>query len=282
MGAGRIGTALGVLLERGGFHVVAVAGRRPSYERAQRYLPFATFAEPAEAAKLADIVILSVPDDLVEPGADAMARAGAFRSGQVVAHTSGFVGLDALAAAEAAGAEVLALHPLQTVPEVSDGIERLPGSAVAVTARTDTAYEAGERLAKAIGAVPFRLSEGAKPLYHAAAVFCSNYLVVVEGIAEELFAEAGVENPLEVMAPLARAAFDSMIEHGPAAALTGPAARGDAGTVTRTLEALRGYAPGAARAYATLALEAARLAERGGTLSDEARRRLEGALEEWR
>jgi predicted short-subunit dehydrogenase-like oxidoreductase (DUF2520 family) len=281
VGAGRVGTSLGVLLERGGYHVMAVAGRRLSFERAQRYLPFAQFTQPAEAAKLAEVVILSVPDDLIAQGCAAMAAEGAFREGQVVAHTSGFVGLDVLAPAESAGAEILSLHPLQTFPEVSDGIERLPGSAVAVTAHTERAFAAGEDLAKAVGAIPFRLSEEAKPLYHAAAVFCSNYLVVVQGLAEELFRLAGLEDPMPVMGPLARTAFDASMERGPAAALTGPASRGDAGTVMRTLDALAERAPGAARAYAALALEAARLAERGGKLSEDGRRRLEEALSEW-
>lgn len=277
-----MGTSLGVLLERGGYHVVAAAGRRSSFERVQRYLPFATFGPPAEGAKMAEVVILSVPDDLIAEGCAAMASEGAFREGQVVVHTSGFVGLDALAPAEAAGAEILSLHPLQTFPEVSDGIERLPGSAVAVTAHMDTAYIAGEQLAKAVGAVPFRLSEEAKPLYHAAAVFCSNYLVVVEGIAEELFRLAGMEDPMAVMEPLARTAFDATMERGPAAALTGPASRGDARTVARSLDALAAALPGAAQAYAALALEAARLAERGGKLTEEERRRLEEAVAEWK
>ena len=282
VGAGRVGTSLGVLLERGGYHVVAASGRRSSFERVQRYLPFAAFVQPAEAAAKAEVVILSVPDDLIAQGCEAMATEGAFRKGQVVLHTSGFVGLSALSPAEEAGAEILSLHPLQTFPEVSDGIERIPGSPVAVTAHTEEAYEAGERLATTVGALPFRLSEEAKPLYHAAAVFCSNYLVVVEGIAEELFRMAGMEDPMMVMGPLTRAAFEAAMERGPAAALTGPASRGDAETVTRSIEALETKAPGVARAYAALALEAARLAERGGQLSEAERRRLEEAVGEWR
>src|SRR5207244_12801793 len=109
--------------------------------------------------------------------------------------------------------------------------------------------------------------EEAKPVYHAAAVFCSNYLVVVEGLAEELFRLAGVEAPLELMAPLARTSFEAVFELGPSAALTGPASRGDVGTVTRTLNGLAHRAPDAARAYAVLAREAARLAAEIGRAS---------------
>jgi predicted short-subunit dehydrogenase-like oxidoreductase (DUF2520 family) len=281
IGAGRVGTAFGVLLERAGHHVEAAAGRRASFERVQRYLPFAKFTEPADAARMAEVVIFGVPDDLIDKGCAAMAAAGAFRAGQFVLHTSGSVGLDALEPAAEAGAEILSLHPLQTFPEVKDGIERLPGSPMAVSARTETAYVRGEQLATALGAIPFRLAEESKALYHAAAVFCSNYLVVVEGMAEELFRMAGVEDPAVIMQPLARAAFEATMERGAAAALTGPAARGDVRTVVRTLEELESHARGAAQAYAVLAREAARLAEIGGKLTVGARRRLEEVLDRW-
>ena len=271
-----------MLLERAGYHVVAASGRRASFERVRRYLPFARFVQPHEASAAADVVLFAVPDDLIASGCAAMAGRDAFRSGQFVLHTSGAVGLDALEPAAEAGAEVLSTHPLQTFPEVADGIERLPGSAIGVTARTERAAAFGEEVARAVGGEPFGVAEDVKPIYHAAAVFCSNYLVVVEGLAEELFALAGVEGGLAKAGPLARTAFEAVMERGPAAALTGPAARGDAGTVVRTLDVLADRAPDAAKAYATLAREAARLAAKGGKLSDEGRRKLEEALEQWR
>src|SRR5207247_1929880 len=99
---------------------------------------------------------------------------------------------------------VLSLHPLQSIPDVDEGIRRLPGSGMAVTATADEARRLGERLATGIGCVPFRLADEAKPLYHAAAVFCSNYLVVVEALAERVFRTAGLEDPVPLFAPLAR------------------------------------------------------------------------------
>jgi predicted short-subunit dehydrogenase-like oxidoreductase (DUF2520 family) len=152
---------------------------------------------------------------------------------------------------------------------------------VAVTALDDDGYAFGESLAEAVGGAPFRLSDEAKPLYHAAAVFASNYLVVVQAVAEELLDRAAVDEPLAKLAPLARAALDAALEKGPAAALTGPAARGDLGTVSRTMEGLAERAPQIAPLYAALALEAARVAARSGRLSAEALERLEGALSTW-
>jgi predicted short-subunit dehydrogenase-like oxidoreductase (DUF2520 family) len=271
-------TAFGVLLERAGYRVVAVSGRRPSHDRAKRYLPFAQFLLPEEAARGSDVVIFGVPDDLIMKGCEVMADAGAFRRRQRVVHLSGSVGLDALAPAKKKGAEVMSVHPLQTVTDVDAGVERLPGSAMAVTATTAPAFQAAEELVTAVGGEPFRLSDEAKPLYHAAAVFSANYLVVVEALAEELLRASGVEDPMSKIAPLARNALDRTLELGPAAALTGPAARGDIGTMTRNLQALGEHAPHLVPTYWVLARQAARIAYDSGRLSTEARGQIEEIL----
>jgi predicted short-subunit dehydrogenase-like oxidoreductase (DUF2520 family) len=271
-------TAFGVLLERAGYRVVAVSGRRPSHDRAKRYLPFAEFLLPEEAAKGVDVVIFGVPDDLIAKGCEVMADAGAFRRRQRVVHLSGSVGLDAFGPAKKKGAEVMSVHPLQTVTDVDAGVEQLPGSAMAITATTAPAFQTAEELCTAVGGEPFRLADEAKPLYHAAAVFCANYLVVVEALAEELLGASGVEDPLSKMAPLARNALDRTLELGPAAALTGPAARGDIGTMARNLQALGEQAPHLVPTYWVLARQAARLAHDAGRLSTEARGQIEEVL----
>jgi predicted short-subunit dehydrogenase-like oxidoreductase (DUF2520 family) len=261
---------------------VAVSGREASRDRAQRYLPFARFLVPEEASAIAKVVVLGVPDDLIAKGCEAMAGAGAFRPDHYVLHLSGSVGLDALDSARRAGARVLSVHPLQSIPDVPEGIERIPGSAMAVTATSERTFRFGEDLVRAAGGEPFPLSDEAKPLYHAGAVFCANYLVVVEAIAEELLRAAGVEEPLAKMAPLVRTAFERTLLHGPAGALTGPAARGDAGTVSRNLEALVERAPHTAPTYWVLAYQAARIAHEAGRLTDEGLARLEKVLQDMR
>jgi 2-amino-4-hydroxy-6-hydroxymethyldihydropteridine diphosphokinase len=279
IGAGRVGTAFGALLERaGGYRVVAVSGRRASHERAQRYLPFARFLLPEDAAKEADVAVFGVPDDLIAKGCEVMASNGAFRRRQRVLHLSGSIGLDALAPAKSKGAEILSVHPLMTVPEVEAGIERLPGSPMAVTATTEAGFGFGEGLVQAVGGEPFRLPDEAKPLYHAAAVFASNYLVVVEALAEELLRTAGVEDAVQRLTPLARASLDRALELGPSTALTGPAARGDVGTLARNLKALGEHAPHMVPAYWMLARQAARIAHQAGRLSTEGRDRIEEVL----
>ena len=281
IGAGRVGTAVAVLLGRAGHRIVAVAGGAETRGRASLHLPDVPFREPAEAAAMGELVIVGTPDDAIAPTVEALAAAGAVRSGRWVCHLSGSLGLEALVAARDAGARVFAIHPLQTFPDVGAALDRLPGCAIAVTAEDEEGSALGERLAEDLGGDPFRLADELRPLYHAAAVFASNYLVTASAIAESLFAAAGVADPARAMAPLQRASLEHVERLGPAHALTGPAVRGDAGTVRRNLEALQRHAPELVPAYVAMAAATLDLAERSGRLPAGSRAEMEGVLAAW-
>jgi predicted short-subunit dehydrogenase-like oxidoreductase (DUF2520 family) len=282
IGAGNVGTALGVLLERAGHRVVSVAGSDRTRERARTYLSFTEFVplpQAPDAARPVNLVVLAVPDDVIRSACSTLAEGHAFHRGQVVMHLAGSV--DALETASILGADVLSVHPLQTVPTIEEGIARLPGSHMGVTAWNEHTSAFGEALAVAIGGRPFRLPDHVKPLYHAAAVFCSNYLVTVEAVAEELFRAAGLSDPLEMFEPLARAALDATLARGPSEALTGPAVRGDAGTISRNLVALQQRAPETIPAYVALAKMTARLALGSGRLPRDGYGRVMDILTRW-
>jgi predicted short-subunit dehydrogenase-like oxidoreductase (DUF2520 family) len=281
VGAGRVGTAVAVLLERAGHRIVGISGRADTRERARAYLPSTPFLEPAQAAVAGELVVIGTPDDEIEPTAGSLASAAAVGPGTSVAHLSGSLGLDALGRARVAGARILAIHPLQTFPDVDSALERLPGCWIAVTAEDDEGDLLGERIATDIQGVPFPLADELRPLYHAAAVFASNYLVTTSAIAESLFAAAGVPDPARAMAPLQRASLDHVEQLGPERALTGPAVRGDAGTIRRNLEALGRHAPGLVPSYVEMARATLDLAERSGRLPSGSRAAVEEVLAAW-
>jgi predicted short-subunit dehydrogenase-like oxidoreductase (DUF2520 family) len=279
VGAGRVGTALAVLLRRSGHRIVAVSGRAATAERAARFLPETPVTSRAEAASAAEVVVVGVPDALVETTATAIApnlgRAAA------VVHLSGALGLEALHGVRAAGATPVALHLLQTFPTVEAALDRVPGSAAAVTAATEEGFALGERLAVDAGARPFRLADAARPLYHAGAVLASNAVVALLALAEQVFRGAGVDEPAERFLPLTRASVDNVGELGAAEALTGPVVRGDAATVDRNLRALAERSPAAVSPYVALSRAAADLAVTAGRLDVGRRAQIEEVLARW-
>jgi predicted short-subunit dehydrogenase-like oxidoreductase (DUF2520 family) len=237
--------------------------------------------ESAGAVALAEVVLFGVPDDALRPVAAEVAAAGAVPQGLWVAHLSGAAGLEVLDPLVAAGARRLAAHPLQTFADVEGAIDAIPGSRIAVTADDEDGFTLGERLASDVGAIPFRLLDEERPLYHAAAVFASNYLVATSAVADRLFAAAGVPEPLAAMHPLQEATLSNVLRLGPEAALTGPAVRGDASTIERNLAALAARAPDVVPAYVALCRTALGIGRRSGRLDDERAAAVEAILERW-
>src|SRR5437899_2520931 len=132
-----------------------------------------------------------------------------------------------------------ALHPLQTISNPEHAAERLKGAWAAVEGMPG-AVQAAEALAHDLGLRPFHISSKAKPMYHASAVFASNYFVVVEAVAQRLLRHAGLSDTeaWEALRPLVEGTLENLIRQQPVAALTGPVARGDVATIRRQLEAL--------------------------------------------
>ena len=279
VGAGTVGTAMAVLLEAAGHRVVAASGRAATAARVARWLPDVAVVDAATAAASATVVLIGASDDRVRETVAEIG--GALRSEQIVVHLSGALPLDVLEPAERAGAAPMSLHPLQTFPDVDAALRRMPGTSIAVTARADDVAAIGERLAGDVGGRPFRLGDDAKPLYHAGAVFASNFVVAVVGAAHELLAAAGVPEAVARSLPLSRASLENAAELGAGRAMTGPAVRGDAGTVEGNLAALATAAPELVAPYVALSRVAVDLGERAGRLRAPERAAVDAVLDRW-
>jgi predicted short-subunit dehydrogenase-like oxidoreductase (DUF2520 family) len=228
------------------------------------------------------LVLLTVPDEAIAAVCGELAAAGALRPGAIVAHCSGALGSDALAAArDRCGCAVGSLHPLQTFPSPDEGVRRFDGTYCFIEG-DPPAVETLERFAAAIGGVPVRIAPQAKPLYHAAAVMACNALAALLDAAEALAAAAGIDRETfrAAMAPLVRATVDNVLSTGPAAALTGPVARGDVRTVRGHLAALAGVDAGLDRLYRAAGRRTVALAQRKRTLDEQTARQLLGLLDE--
>jgi predicted short-subunit dehydrogenase-like oxidoreductase (DUF2520 family) len=295
IGPGKVGTALGVLCARAGWNVAAVGGgRRNSAQAAARAIGNSTrVMSAAEAAGAADLVLITVPDDMIAEVCLQLARAKAFRPQAVVAHCCGALGSEALEPARACGAHTGSIHPLQTFPTVQAAVEKLPGAFCFIEG-SPHACDVLESLAKAIGAVPMRIEGQCKALYHAAAAVASNYLVTLLDAAATMlagalenrgqtppvradsvprfsprFSDADRDKALAALAPLVQATLSNVLQLGPERALTGPIARGDSETVRRHLEAVDQVSPQLAAMYRQLGAMTVDLAVRKGTITPE-------------
>lgn len=258
VGAGRVGTALGMALARAGWRVAAVGGRGTAATRRAARLVGVPAMGARDAAARADVVIVAVPDDAVA----AVARdiAPAVKRGTIVVHTAGALSSDALAAVRRRGARAASMHPLMTFPSAAKGLAGIRGASFFFEGDRGAAPVL-RALIRSIDGVPVAVSKRGKALYHAGAVLACNDLVALLAEAFGLFRSAGIaEAPArKALGPLIRRTVENVLSMGPARALTGPVARGDAGTIARHLAALRGPARDAYRVLGLATLRLARL-----------------------
>ena len=174
-------------------------------------------------------------------------------------HCSGATGLAVLG-----GHEVLALHPLMTVTADGAGFA---GAGCAITGNSERALQTARELATDLGMTAFEVADEDRAAYHAAASIASNFLVTLEGAAEQLAAQAGV--PRSALVPLVRASVENWARSGAAQALTGPIARGDHETVGRQRKAVAERAPQLLELFDALAAATGALAG-GGSIAGRA------------
>ncbi|RNM16724.1 Rossmann-like and DUF2520 domain-containing protein [Nocardioides pocheonensis] len=252
VGAGRVGAVLSAALRAAGHEIVAAAGESTaSVDRIEALLPGVRRAKPTDVARSCDLLLLTVPDDMLENVVTTMVGAGAIRSGQVVCHTSGRHGLAVLSAATAIGAHPLALHPAMTFTGTAVDLDRLSGCVFGVTAGEDDRALA-ESLVADMGGVAMWVPEDKRTLYHAGLAHGANHLVTLVAQAMELLAASGAEDPAATLRPLLTAALDNALVAGDAA-LTGPIVRGDVNTVAGHLAEIAETAPGTIPSYVAMA-----------------------------
>ncbi len=265
VGAGKVGSVLGAALARAGHRVTGVcAVSEASRARAEALLPGVPVASVPEVVSGAELVLLAVPDDALADLVAGLAATEVWQAGQIVVHTSGRHGVAVLAPALRRHVLPLALHPAMTFTGTAMDLDRLADCAFGVTA-PDELRAVAEALVLEIGGNPVWVTEAERPTYHAALAHGANHLVTLVAEAMDVLRAAGVDEPRTVLGPLAQAALDNALRLGDAA-LTGPVARGDVGTVAEHLRRLAPLSPeirasyvALARATAVRALESGRL-----------------------
>lgn len=278
VGAGAVGTALGLAISRAGWPVRAVASRDAGRrDRFRSLVPTArAFMEPAAVLDEVELTILAVPDDAIASVIEPLR----LYSGQALVHTSGLLGAEVLQPTLAAGSQIGAFHPLVSfTADVERSVAAIKGSTIALEG-DDRLMGLLADLAEAMGGLPVRLPKGSKAAYHAAAVLASGGLVALLDAIATLGAAAGLDErgALAVYGRLIEQTLANARSMGVAASLTGPITRGDSGTLEVHLATLSRLAPGVMDLYLAAARREVEMAERRRTLSPEQVERLRRAL----
>jgi len=264
IGAGRLGTSLGLALAGKRITVRWLADRRPAAARESRRIVGQGKAttEAAKAAAAAGTIFICVPDEEIERVAKALARAPLDWHGKFVFHTSGILSSKALAALKARGAFCASFHPVQSFPRKNMPPHHFRDIYIGIEGDGRARREA-ERMASGLGARPFSIRARDKVLYHAACSMAANLFVPLFDTACALLRRAGIKDKaaVNILWPLVEGTLQTVKHFDRASALTGPISRGDAATVRRHLAALKKF-PAAREIYRTLGREALKLAEK--------------------
>lgn len=264
IGAGRVGQTLGHLWQtQGVLQVQDVLTTSPaSAQAAVDFIGAGHDVTSLDDMQPADYWLIAVPDRQIAVSANDLALAGRLPS--VVFHASGALGSTELAPLQSQGWATASAHCILSFATPATAVQQFAGTPCALEG-DGAAIAALQPLFSGIGARCFTLPTADKLGYHAAAVFATNFLPVLQATAEALWQNSGVPPELlpQLRATLLRNAVDNLLALGPAGALTGPAARGDTALVQRQGQAVTQWDAQAGAAYTALSALAARLARDG-------------------
>ncbi|TWI62938.1 putative short-subunit dehydrogenase-like oxidoreductase (DUF2520 family) [Pseudoduganella lurida] len=264
VGAGHVARALGRLFHASGTCEVrgVLARSAASAQAGVDFIGAGLACATYDELPVAQLYLLAVTDDQIVPACAALAASRPL-AGAVVVHCSGALASGALEAARQAGAHVASAHPIRSFADPAAVAASFAGTFCGIEGDAGALAVVVPAL-EAIGARPVAIDPAAKTVYHAAAVFASNYLVTVLDAALRAYVAAGIPEDVarELARPLAQESLDNVFRLGAAPALSGPVARGDFVTVHRQQEAVAGWDADTGALYAALVPPTAALAAR--------------------
>ncbi len=277
IGAGVVGTAIGALLHRKGYAIAAVASRSlASAEKSVRYIGDGkAMDDSTAAARAGELVFITTPDGAIAQVCGEIAAQRGFSEGSIVLHCCGAHSAELIAAARDAGAQVLSMHPLQTLADTDQAVANLPGSFFALDGDA-AAIDVGKEIVTALGGTVMVIPSGGKMLYHAAAVVACNYFVALVFQALRMLEAVDIpkETGLAALLPLLQGTVRNLERVGIPRALTGPIERGDLKTIEGHLAAFDGFMPEGKAIYCEMGKIAVDVAAAKGSIDGQTKNKL--------
>jgi predicted short-subunit dehydrogenase-like oxidoreductase (DUF2520 family) len=280
IGAGRLGTSLGRALAGKGHLIRALTCRRKESAEESRSIigQGRAMTDNAAAARLGTVIFLCLPDEEIHRVASRLARSRVDWTGKTVFHSSGLLPSRVLEPLKKRGALIASFHPGQAFPSKKTWPSHFRGISFGLEG-DKKALAAARGLVRQLGGRALVIPEDAKPLYHAALSFASNFFVILLDAAAGLLSQAKIprNKAARMLFPLLQGTLHNVKKLDTAASLTGPLVRGDAATVGAHLDALKGL-PQYAEVYRKLSLMGLEIARKSG-LSPKKVRALKSRLE---
>ncbi len=274
IGAGKLGRTLARLFKDTGLiHVGGIYNRNiESSQSALEFIGAGRVCRTIEqlSKQPAKLWMIATPDDVIHSCAEQLAELAAINWQKSIAfHGSGLKTSEVLAPLKKRGSRVASAHPAHSFANPKRSLNTFKSTVCTLEGDTP-AIEGISTLFKAIGGQTTTITAEAKPLYHAATVMASNYLIALLSASETLLEKAGIEETLAnaILSPLMRQSLDNGLSEGASNALTGPIARGDINTLRAHLIAIEQRAPGLRNTYTTLGAEALKLTQQKKALPE--------------
>ena len=271
IGCGRVGTTLAALLQRHGVCEVQdlYSTTLKTAQQSARFVGAGTAAAQISDMRPADLWMLSVPDSQVAAvGATLSEHVRLHPRPSTAFHCSGFLPASILKPLQALGWQTASVHPVFNFADPERCVTQFKGTPCGLEGDAQAILLLRELLTP-IGGDCFSVPTGSKPLYHAAAVFSSNFMAVLQAIAQEGWKAAGVPEALipRIHESLLRGSVENLLAMGPAKAITGPAARCDTAVVATQGAVVSQWHPEAGEIYREMSVLARRLSTTGLTAS---------------
>ena len=258
IGAGRVGSCLAYLLQEN-FEIIGLSDvNLENPIKKDFYLTDHSF----ELVKNSDVVFITTSDDHIEAVSDKIFSDKSINN-KYVFHCSGCHPSTKLKKAKENGCFIGSIHPLQSVPNVEQGIINLKNACFCIEG-DEEAIEIAKKIVNAISGKYFIIDTKFKPLYHLAAVFSSNFLNTLIFTTCEIFKEIGISDDynkiVEIISPLFIGTTETIKKLGPVDSLTGPVVRGDIVTIETHINALNNFIPELLDLYKKLTSETIKVA----------------------
>ncbi len=281
IGAGKVGTALGMLIARSGLSFQGIFARsRHSARRAIKAIGKGKiFVSLDTLIDESDVVIIAVRDSEIGKVAEKIIKEKKHGkkayAAKIFLHTSGSLPSSVLKDLSHFGASVGSMHPLQTIPSAMIGMDFLKGSYYCVEGQA-RAVSAARSIVKKIRGGSFSITAKEKDAYHLAASFLSNYVVALADMVMDLLPKGrrSRDEWMRLFVPLMEGTVKSLGARGINDALTGPITRGDTVTIARHLKVVQKCDRDLRRLHLILAQRAVKIAVEKGRITERVKREL--------